>query len=59
MPVFSTEWLQAVAGSRPMTPARKLGRADVPAGIKLGDRAFRLTFDVFDIMTSKRYLRRT
>jgi len=51
MPAFpSTEWLQAVADLAREDPTyRKFGRVDVLAGIKVGDRAFRLTFDVFDI----------
>lgn len=51
MPVFpSTEWLQAVAEIAMTDDAyRKYGRVDALAGIKVGERAFRLTFDVFDI----------
>ena len=55
MPAFpSTEWLQAVATIAQQDPGyRKFGRVDVLAGIKVGDRAFRLTFDVFDIRDVK------
>jgi hypothetical protein len=51
MPVFpSTEWLQAVADLAMADEAyRKFGRVDALVGIKVGDRMFRLTFDVFDI----------
>ena len=51
MPVFpSTEWLQAVAGLAMQDERyRKFGRVDALVGIKVGDRMFRLTFDVFDI----------
>jgi hypothetical protein len=55
MPVFpSTEWLEAVARVAAEDPAyRKFGRVDVLAGLKVGDRAFRLTFDVFDVKDVK------
>lgn len=51
MPVFaSTEWLEAVAKLAKDDPAyRKFGRVDLSAGLKCGERAFRMTFDVFDI----------
>jgi hypothetical protein len=51
MPVFpSTEWLQTVADLAMTDEAyRKYGRVDALVGIKVGDRQFRLTFDVFDI----------
>ncbi|MGD9892565.1 MAG: hypothetical protein AB7R89_34285, partial [Dehalococcoidia bacterium] len=51
MPVFpSTEWLQAVADLAMADEAyRKFGRVDALVGVKVGDRQFRLTFDVFDI----------
>jgi hypothetical protein len=51
MPVFpSTEWLQAVADLAMNDDRyRKYGRVDALVGIKVGDRMFRLTFDVFDI----------
>lgn len=51
MPVFpSTEWLEAVA-QRAMADERyrRYGRVDALVGIKVGDRQFRMTFDVFDI----------
>jgi hypothetical protein len=51
MPVFpSVEWLQAVA-ELAMTDDRyrKYGRIDALVGIKVGERMFALTFDVFDI----------
>jgi hypothetical protein len=55
MPVFpSTEWLEAVAKlARDDATYRKFGRVDVLAALKVGDRAFRLTFDVFDIRDVK------
>jgi hypothetical protein len=55
MPVFpSTEWLEAVANLAADDAAyRKFGRVDVLAGLKVGERAFRLTFDVFDIKDVK------
>ena len=51
MPIFpSTEWLQAVARlAMEDATYRKFGRVDVLAGIKVGERIFRLTFDVFEI----------
>ena len=51
MPVFpSTEWLEAVADLAMQDERyRRFGRVDALAGIKVGDRMFRLTFDVFDI----------
>ena len=51
MPVFpSTEWLQAVADIATTDERyRKYGRVDALAGIKVGDRMFAMTFDVFDI----------
>ncbi|MGE0544449.1 MAG: hypothetical protein AB7R89_30175, partial [Dehalococcoidia bacterium] len=51
MPVFpSTEWLQAVADLAMKDDRyRKYGRVDALVGVKVGDRMFRLTFDVFDI----------
>ena len=51
MPVFpSTEWLQAVADLAMADERyRKYGRVDALVGLKVGDRMFRLTFDVFDI----------
>jgi hypothetical protein len=51
MPDFpSTEWLSGVAELAMHDDAyRKFGRVDAMIGIKVGDRAFRLTFDVFDI----------
>jgi hypothetical protein len=51
MPVFpSTEWLQAVADLAMQDERyRKYGRVDALVGLKVGDRMFRLTFDVFDI----------
>ena len=51
MPIFpSTEWLTDVAQLAMHDEAyRRFGRVDAVAGLKVGDRAFRLTFDVFDI----------
>ena len=51
MPVFpSAEWLQAVADiAMADEKYRHLGRVDALAGIKVDERQFRLTFDVFDI----------
>jgi hypothetical protein len=51
MPVFpSVEWLQAVADLAMNDDRyRRCGRVDALVGIKVGDRLFRLTFDVFDI----------
>jgi len=51
MPVFpSVEWLQALGklASEDAT-YRKFGRVDVLMGLKVGERCFRITFDVFDI----------
>jgi hypothetical protein len=51
MPEFpSTEWLSDVAQLAMHDDTyRKFGRVDALVGIKVGERAFRLTFDVFDI----------
>jgi hypothetical protein len=51
MPLFpSTEWIETVARLTTDDAAyRKYGRVDVIAGLKVGDRIFRLTFDVFEI----------
>lgn len=51
MPTFpSTEWLEHVAQLTMRDDAyRKFGRVDLIAGLKIGERVFRLTFDVFDI----------
>ncbi len=51
MPDFpSVEWLTETAQLAMRDDAyRKFGRVDALVGIKVGDRAFRLTFDVFDI----------
>jgi hypothetical protein len=51
MPEFpSTEWLQAVADLAMADETyRRYGRVDTLAGIKVGDRMFRMTFDVFEI----------
>lgn len=51
MPVFpSCEWLATVAGLAMQDDTyRKYGRVDALVGIKVGDRIFRLTFDVYDI----------
>lgn len=51
MPVFpSTEWLQTVADLAMQDERyRKYGRVDALVGIKVGDRMFRMTFDVFEI----------
>lgn len=51
MPEFpSTEWLTDVAQLATHDDTyRKFGRVDALVGIRVGDRAFRLTFDVFDI----------
>src|SRR5438067_9096443 len=51
MPVFpSTEWLANVAQLAMHDDVyRKFGRVDAIVGLKIGDRAFRLTFDVLDI----------
>jgi hypothetical protein len=51
MPVFpSTEWLERVAQLAMHDDAyRRFGRVDALVGLKVGERAFRLTFDVFDV----------
>ena len=51
MSVFpSTEWLERVAQLAMHDDAyRRLGRVDALVGLKVGDRAFRLTFDVLEI----------
>ena len=51
MPLFpSVEWFEAVAAlAREDATYRKFGRVDLTAGIKVEDRIFSLTFDVFDI----------
>jgi hypothetical protein len=51
MPVFpSVEWLQAVANLAMNDERyRKYGRVDALVGIKVGERTFAMTFDVFDI----------
>lgn len=51
MPVFpSVEWLQAVADLAIADDRyRKYGRVDALTGIKVGERMFRMTFDVFEI----------
>jgi hypothetical protein len=51
MPAFpSTEWFTEVAQLATHDDAyRKFGRVDAMVGIKVGERAFRLTFDVFDV----------
>jgi hypothetical protein len=51
MPAFpSTEWLETVAGLAMTDDTyRKYGRVDAAVGIEVGDRRFRMTFDVFDI----------
>jgi len=51
MPEFpSTEWLQAVADlAKEDERYHKYGRVDALVGIKVGERMFRMTFDVFDI----------
>ena len=51
MPMFpSTEWLADLAELAMHDDAyRKFGRVDAAVGLKVGERAFRLTFDVFDI----------
>ena len=51
MPVFpSTEWLERVA-QLAMHDAtyRRFGRVDALVGLKVGERVFRLTFDVLEI----------
>jgi hypothetical protein len=46
----STEWLTAVATLAMQDDAyRHFGRVDALVGLKIGDRTFRLSFDVFDI----------
>lgn len=46
----STEWLERVAQLAMHDDAyRRFGRVDALVGLKVGDRAFRLTFDVFEI----------
>jgi len=51
MSVFpSTEWLERVAQLAMHDEAyRRLGRVDARVGLKVGDRAFQLTFDVLEI----------
>ena len=51
MPVFpSTEWLTQVAQLAMVDEAyRKFGRVDATVGLKVGERVFRMTFDVFNI----------
>ena len=51
MSVFpSVEWLTEVAELAMRDEAyRKFGRVDASVGLKVGDRVFALTFDVFDI----------
>jgi hypothetical protein len=51
MPAFpSSEWFAEVARLAMHDDGyRKFGRVDALVGIKVGGRAFRLTFDVFDI----------
>lgn len=51
MPDFpSVEWLQAVADRASSDDLyRKAGRVDALVGLKVGDRLFGLTFDVFSI----------
>lgn len=46
----SVEWLQQVADLAMIDESyRKSGRVDAIVGIRVGDRSFRMTFDVFDI----------
>ena len=46
----SVEWLQAVADlAMEDDTYRKYGRVDALVGIKVGERMFRMTFDVFEI----------
>ena len=46
----SVDWLQAVADLAMADETyRKYGRVDALVGIKVGDRMFRMTFDVFEI----------
>jgi hypothetical protein len=51
MSVFpSTEWLERLAQLAMHDDAyRRFGRVDALVGLKVGDRIFRLTFDVFEI----------
>jgi hypothetical protein len=51
MPVFpSTEWFTAVAQLAMQDDVyRKFGRVDATVGLKVGERVFRMTLDVFDI----------
>jgi hypothetical protein len=51
MPVFpSVEWLEDVARLAMHDDIyRRFGRVDASAGLMVGDRVFRLTFDVFEI----------
>jgi len=51
MPVFpSVEWLNEVAALAMADERyRKYGRVDALVGIKVGERMFRMTFDVFEI----------
>jgi hypothetical protein len=51
MPVFpSTEWLQAVADLAMADDRyRRYGRVDALVGIKVDERLFAMTFDVFEI----------
>ena len=52
MPVFpSTEWLERVADLALHDDVyRRFGRVDAIAGLKVGERVFRLTFDAFEIV---------
>ena len=52
MPVFpSIEWLTDVARlAMDDDQYRRFGRVDALVGLKVGERFFRLTFDVFDIL---------
>jgi len=51
MPIFpSVEWLTDVAQLAMRDDAyRRFGRVDASVGLKVDERVFRLTFDVFDI----------
>jgi hypothetical protein len=51
MPAFpSTEWLQRVAELAMRDDAyRRFGRVDALVGLRVGERRWRLTFDVFEI----------
>lgn len=51
MPEFpSTEWLAELAQLATKDDVyRKFGRVDAAVGLKIADRAFRLSFDVFEI----------